>query len=138
MKMHDTFADLALGTPFWFTLSARILPIGLLGQFLSAGAALFRNANLWSLHTILGASLLISSIILLGGALLVRRLRGFAWWSGLVFVLYLAQIGLAAGTNPLMLSFHPFNGAMLLAGGLILLAKTERRRARSVHLTLAE
>jgi hypothetical protein len=45
-------------------------------------------------------------------------------------LLYLAQIALAASANPLPLSLHPVNGALLLTASLILLAKVERRRDR--------
>lgn len=45
-KMHDTFVQLGRGTPGWFTWSARLLPVGLLAQFLSAGTALFQDGEL--------------------------------------------------------------------------------------------
>jgi|GEM_PF-2890972 hypothetical protein len=35
-KVHD-MTDLDHGTPFWFILSARLLPLGIVSQFLSAG-----------------------------------------------------------------------------------------------------
>jgi hypothetical protein len=129
-KMHDTFADLAAGTPWWFTLSARALPIGLFGQFLSAGTALFRDAEMWGLHGAVGGMLAIPALVLAVGAVCVGRLRGFGWWAGLTLALYVIQIALAAGANPLPLSLHPFNGALLLTASLILLAKVERRRAQ--------
>ena len=107
-KTHDTFADLDAGTPWWFTLSALALPIGLFGQFLSAGTALFRDAEMWGLHGAIGGTLAIPVLLLVGGAVLVRPLRGFGWWAGLTLVLYVLQIALAAGANPLPLSLHPF------------------------------
>lgn len=127
-KTHDTLADLAQGTPVWFTLAARVLPVGLLAQFLSAGSALFRDSTLWGLHGAVGGGLSIAVLTLVAGALFVPRLRGFGWWAGLTMVLYLLQVALAAGANPLPLSFHPVNGALLLSASLILLAKVERRR----------
>lgn len=130
-KQHDTFADLGRGTPGWFTFSARILPVGLLGQFLSAGAALFSGSDLWDLHGMLGGALSLPAATLLAGTAFVSRLRGFGWWAGLIVLLHLVQLALAAGSTPLSLSFHPFNGALLLAASLVLLAKVERRRARS-------
>lgn len=128
-KVHETFAELGRGTPAWFTVAARILPAGILGQFLSAGSALFSNNSLWGLHAALGGALSLPAVTLLAGALLVPRLRGFGWWSGLTFAFYLTQVGLAAGSLPLALSLHPLNGALLLVASLILLAKVERRRA---------
>ncbi len=43
-KVHDTLTDLRLGRPLWFILSARLLPLGIVSQFLSAGTALFIGA----------------------------------------------------------------------------------------------
>ncbi|WP_295810827.1 DUF6220 domain-containing protein [uncultured Nitratireductor sp.] len=133
-KIHDTFIDLERGTPGWFTWSARLLPAGLLAQFLSAGTALFQDGALWGVHAGFGGVLAIPALVLVGGALSVSRLRGFGWWAGLVFLLYLVQVVLAAGSKPLPLSFHPFNGALLLTASLVLLAKVERRRAQPVTL----
>lgn len=129
-KTHDTFTDLAAGTPMWFTLAARGLPIGILGQFLSAGTALFRDTELWGLHGAIGRTLAVPVFALAGGAIFLSRLRGFGWWAGLSLVLYLTQVALAAGAKPLPLSLHPFNAALLRTASLILLAKVERRRAQ--------
>lgn len=129
-KTHDTFADLGAGTPLWFTMAARALPIGLLAQFLSAGTALFRDAELWGLHGAIGGALAVPVLALAGGAVAAPRLRGFGWWAGLTLVLYLLQVALAAGGAPLPLSLHPLNAALLLSTSLILLAKVERRRAQ--------
>lgn len=129
-KTHDTFADLGAGTPLWFTVAARALPLGLLAQFLSAGTALFRDAELWGLHGALGGALAIPVLALAGGAVAAPRLRGFGWWAGLTLVLYLLQVALATGGEPLPLSLHPLNAALLLSVSLILLAKVERRRAQ--------
>lgn len=128
---HDTFTDLGAGTPVWFTLAARALPLGLLAQFLSAGVALFRDGEVWLLHAAVGGALSLPVLGLAGGALFVRRLRGFGWWAGLTLVLYLVQVALAAGANPSLLSLHPFNASLLLTASLVLLAKVERRRHQS-------
>lgn len=129
-ETHDTFTDLAAGTPVWFTLAARSLPIGIFGQFLSAGTALFRDAELWGLHGAIGGALAVPVFALAGGAVFIHRLRGFGWWAGLSLVLYLTQVALAVGAKPLPLSLHPFNAALLLTASLILLAKVECRRAQ--------
>ncbi|MCA1494195.1 hypothetical protein I6F11_25165 [Ensifer sp. NBAIM29] len=131
-KPSDTFVDLGRGTPAWFMFAARILPVGILGQFLSAGLALFRDSSLWGLHATLGGALSFPAASLVAGALFVSRLRGFGWWAGLTFLLYLLQVILAAGSMPLLLSFHPVNGAFLLAASLVLLANVERRRSQSL------
>ena len=127
--IHDSFAALPHRTPFWFSLAARALPVGLLVQFLSAGIALFSNAEMWGLHAAAGGALFLPVAALLLGSLLVQRLSGFRWWSGLISILYLTQLVLAAGSEPFQLSLHPFNGALLLTASLILLAKVERRAA---------
>ncbi len=130
-KSHDTFADLSRSTPVWFTLSTRLLPLGLLTQFLSAGSALFHDQSLWDLHGAVGGTLSVPVLALLAGAVLIPRLRGFGWWAGLTCLLYVAQIWFASGGSPLGLSLHPMNGALLLTASLILLAKVERCRAQT-------
>lgn len=114
--------------PAPFVLSARALPLGLLAQFLTAGQALFRDGGLWGLHAALGVTLALPVAGLLGGALLVRRLRGFAVPACLVAGLYVAQVALGAADAALPLSLHPLNGALLLAASLVLLAGAERGR----------
>lgn len=130
-KVHDTLTDLHLGTPLWFVLSARLLPLGIVSQFLSAGAALFIGAWDWHIHKAIGGALSLPIIVLFAGVLIIPRLRGFNWWAGLVFTLYIVQFALAAGANSMALAFHPFNGALLLMASLVLLAKLERRLTKS-------
>lgn len=130
-KVHDTLTELHLGTPLWFVLSARLLPLDIVGQFLSAGAALFIGAWDWQIHKAIGGTVFVPIVILCAGVFAVPRLRGFNWWAGLVFILYIVQFALAAGAEPLPLAFHPFNGALLLIASLVLLAKVERRLTRS-------
>jgi|GEM_PF-1629250 len=128
-KIHDTFDLLSEGTPWWFVLSARVLPFALFGQFLTAGLALFRDQDLWGLHEVLGLTLTAVVGVLASGSLLVARLRGFRWWAGLTGTLFLMQVALS---EPQALAFHPVNGALLLAASLTLLAKVERRLAQPV------
>lgn len=128
-RLHDTMADIGRGTPAWFLFSARLLPLGILGQFLSAGLALFGGKNLWSLHASTGVTLSLLVVALLAGTLLVPRLRGFSWWAGLTFVLYGMQVMLAAGSVPELLALHPLTGALLLSAASVLLFKIERRVA---------
>ncbi len=128
MKTNDTLTDLQLGTPGWFTFCARLLPIGLFAQFLTAGFALFQESSFWEAHAVLGGALSVPIMMVIGGSLVTHRLRGFGWWAGLLVLLYLVQVSLAAGGSPLPLALHPLNGAILLAASLILLLKVERRR----------
>jgi hypothetical protein len=73
-------------------------------------------------------SLLIPISALLLGSLFISRLRGFVWWAGIVAVLFITQVALAAGSSPPFLALHPANGALLLCSSIVLLAKVERRR----------
>lgn len=129
VRVHDTLLDLGQGTPGYFVLAARAVPVGLLGQFLVAGQALFRDDQAWGVHAILGSALVLPVIAMVGGALLTRRLRGFGWWAGAVGLLYGVQVALGVGGEALPLSLHPFTGAVLLVASLVLLAKVERRRS---------
>ena len=133
-KVHDTLVELGQGTPILFSASARLLPLALLTQFLTAGLALFPAADLWGLHAAVGIGTGLPVLVLAGGAALVVRLRGFGWWAGTVLALYIVQVMLAAGANPSLLGLHPFNGALLFAASLVLLAKVERRRAATLCL----
>jgi hypothetical protein len=118
----------ALTPPAPFVLAARALPLGLLAQFLTAGQALFRDGGLWGAHAALGVALALPVAGLLGGALLVRRLRGFVASACLIAGLYVAQVALGAADAALPLSLHPFNGALLLVASFVLLARLERGR----------
>lgn len=124
---HDTLADLGLGTPAPFTAAAFTLPALLALQFLLAGQALFAGLP-WDLHGALGGVIAIPIFTLLGYALTMRRLKGFAWWAGVIGLLYALQLSLASfGSDALAL--HPFNAALLLSASLIFLFKVERRRS---------
>ncbi|NKC51921.1 hypothetical protein HED63_23065 [Ochrobactrum cytisi] len=76
-KVHDTLTDLRLGRPLWFILSARLLPLGIVSQFLSAGTALFIGAWDWQIHKAIGGALSLPIIVLCAGVLTIPRLHGF-------------------------------------------------------------
>lgn len=128
---HDTLVDLAGGTPLWFVLSTRALPLSLLGQFLSAGLALFSDWGLWDIHRGTGAVVGTMVTLLAVGTVRVQRLRGFGWWARSVALLYIVQAALAAGNAPPLLALHPVNGALLLAASTVLATKVERRLAHA-------
>lgn len=94
-KTDDAVTDLHFGTPRWFSFLAELLSIGIFSQFLSAGLGLFLNPGLLELHGGIGITLSVPMIALLAGALLVRRLRGFGWWAGIV----LAEAAAATDTR---------------------------------------
>ena len=61
-----------------------------------------------------------------------QALRPLRWWTGLQALLYLLQVvlGAAGAGGGLALALHPFNGALLLACALVLLAKLQRGQRR--------
>jgi hypothetical protein len=124
---HDTFIALDRGTPALFTWSARLLPVALAGQFFLAGQSLFTDLP-WSIHGIVGGLAGVPIIVMAAMAFAISYLRGFAWWAFGTLALYGVQIALATG-GASMLALHPFNASLLLTAALVLLAKTERRRA---------
>nr|WP_289852607.1 DUF6220 domain-containing protein [Mesorhizobium liriopis] len=94
-----------------------------------AGRALFAGSD-FAIHAMLGSLLALPVLTLFLGALLVKRLRGFRWWAGILTVLTLVQFAPAAGDSSPLLAYHPLNGALLLIASLVLLAKIEHRRVR--------
>lgn len=125
--IHDTFADLDQGTSAIFTWSARLLPVAICSQFFLAGQALFAGMS-WSAHGVVGGLTGLPIVVMAVMTICVSYLRGFAWWACGVLVLYAAQIALATG-GATTLALHPFNASLLLTAALVLLVKTERRRA---------
>ena len=75
----------------------------------------------WDLHGATGGLL-----VLMAGATTVPRLR-FGWLAGIVLILSVRQVVLAAGSGPAMLSLHPVNGTLLLSASLVPAAKVGRR-----------
>lgn len=124
---HDTLAELRLGTPAPFIAAAFSLPALIALQFLLAGQALFAGLP-WNLHGALGGVIAVPVFTLLGCSVIMRRLRGFGWWAGVIGFLYALQLALAS-FGPGTLALHPFNAALLLTASLIFLFKVERRRS---------
>ncbi|ASP20504.1 hypothetical protein ANTHELSMS3_01816 [Antarctobacter heliothermus] len=125
---HDTFVALDRGTPALFVWSARLFPVALAGQFVLDGQSLFAGLP-WSIHGMAGGLAAVPIIIIMAAmAFATSYLRGFAWWAFGSLALYGVQIALATGSATL-LALHPFNASLLLMAALVLLAKTERRRA---------
>ncbi|NDV87676.1 hypothetical protein GTW51_13290 [Aurantimonas aggregata] len=127
---HDTFRHLDLGTPVFFTLTARILPGLLAIRFLLVAQPL-SGGLLGDIHALIGDLVGFQVLVIAGYAFFMSRLRGFGWWACVIVLTYLAQFALAA-SGPVALVFHTFNAALLLSASLVLLFKVERRRAREV------
>ncbi|YBV94928.1 DUF6220 domain-containing protein (plasmid) [Phyllobacteriaceae bacterium JZ32] len=116
--------------PRHFVLSARLLPILMLAQFFTAGLSLFQNAAFWEWHAAIGALTAVPILALFISTLLVRSVRALRWWAGCLALLYVLQIvyivaGQSTGSG-LLQAMHPFNGALLLATALVIIAKIER------------
>lgn len=126
---HDTLVDLEAGTPRLFIWAARVLPIVLLAQFYIAGQALFAGAT-WDLHIAFGGLAALPILIMFGYALAIERLRGFGWWAGVLTMLYIVQVVLAAAGDS-WLQFHPLNAALMLTVSLVFAYKVARRNAAS-------
>lgn len=65
---YKRFDSLKSSVPWWYSISARALPCGILFQFLTAGLSLFRDDSLWALHEVSGLILAVFPGILLEGA----------------------------------------------------------------------
>lgn len=123
--------------PFWYGQAARAVPVGILLQYLLAGLGLFHDGQFWNWHGGLGLLLLLPIAAMALAAWLGRAARPLRWWAGLLAALYLAQVvlivaGQSSGSGILQ-ALHPFNGGLMLAVSLVLLAKVERNRAWAVH-----
>lgn len=134
--MHDPTDQIAASqhrTPLWFVAFAWLVPAGVLGQFLSAGLGLFLDPTLLGLHGAVGFSLSLPAIGVAAGAFMVPHLRRLAPWAATVMLLYLVQVGLAAGGAALPMALHPLNAALLLTASLMLAARVQQRRPGAVE-----
>lgn len=120
--------------PAWFVWLARLLPVGILGQFVSAGLGLFMDGAMLDLHATTGFVLSLPVLALLAGTFVLPSLRFLVLWMAPVLVLYVVQIMLAAGGGGLPLALHPANGALLLTAGLAFAAKVEAARRPQVSV----
>lgn len=122
--------------PRWFLLAARVVPAGVLAQYLLAGLALFHDGLFWGWHGAVGLTLLLPIGAMAAAAWFGGRARPLRWWTGLQAVLYGVQIlSIVAGqtlASGLLQALHPFNGGLMLVMSLVILAKAERSRARRV------
>lgn len=116
--------------PRWFALSAAVVPIGILGQFLLAGMSLFVDAANWSLHGALGSLLVLPIGVVAVAPLFRRQVRALRHWGGALGILYLLQIALIVSAESfgsgLLQALHVFNAGLLLVAALVVVAKVER------------
>ena len=123
--------------PFWYLQAARSVPAGILAQYLLAGLALFQDGVFWAWHGGLGMLLSVPISAMALAAWLLAQTRPLRWWAGLLAGLYVTQIVLiVSGQNlesGLLQALHPFNGGLMLVAALVIVAKVERNRARTVR-----
>ncbi len=116
--------------PAWFVLSAWIVPVVILAQFLVAGLSLFQNASFWEWHMSLGFLLSLPIGAMAVAAALPGPVRALRWWTGLFAMLYILQIVLiTVGQNSgsgVLQALHPFNGALMLVTAIVILGKVQR------------
>ncbi|WEX07861.1 DUF6220 domain-containing protein [Chelativorans sp. AA-79] len=116
--------------PRHFAHAARLVPVLLFAQFFTAGLSLFQDAAFWEWHAVLGALAAVPILALFISTLIVRSVRPLRWWVGCLVLLYLLQIVyIVAGQNSgsgVLQAMHPFNGSLLLAAALVIVAKVER------------
>lgn len=121
--------------PLWYLHAARAVPVGILGQYLLAGLALFQDGAFWAGHGGLGTLLSLPIAAMALASWFGKAARPLRWWAGLLAGLYVLQIvlivtGQTIGSG-LLQALHPFNGGVMLVVALVLVAKVERSRARA-------
>lgn len=135
-SVHPSDAKPYGSAPFWFLLTVRVVPAGILLQYLLAGLGLFHDGLFLGWHSGLGMFLLLPIAAMAVAAWFGRQARSPRWWAGLLAILYGLQIGLiVVGQNSgsgILQALHPFNGGLMLVVSLVLLAKVEHKRARAM------
>lgn len=112
--------------PGWVIWTAWIVVIGLLGQFLLAGLALFTVFAGWGAHRALGMALLLPILTVLVTSFWTQAARPLRWWGLVLSVLYLVQVMLAAVELEGVKALHVFNAPLVLLAATVLLVKIER------------
>ncbi|WP_181703666.1 DUF6220 domain-containing protein [Chthonobacter albigriseus] len=117
------------------TTAARVTPLGVMGQFLFAGLALFHDAAFWAFHGALGGLLALPIGIVLFAAYRQERHRTLLRPAGLLAVAYLVQLtlaGLGQATDiGALLALHLVNAGLVL-GAAANLADAAAGRGRAV------
>jgi hypothetical protein len=98
-----------------FSGFAALTLVGIAGQFVLAGMSIFGAADAWGLHGLSGGLLVLPVLGMLGLALAVPALHRFRREAGILTVIYLVQVTLAAlGPEfPLVGALHPLNGLIM-------------------------
>jgi hypothetical protein len=129
MSVQDTASSNerpAKTAPRWFVLSAATVPPGILGQFMLAGLSLFVEARFQGMHESLGFLLAVPIGIVATAPFLRRDVKALRHWAGLLGILYLLQIVLAASGSGLAQAVHVLNAGLLLVAALVIIAKIVR------------
>lgn len=112
--------------PGWVIWTAWVVMIGLLGQFLLAGLALFTVFAGWGAHRALGVALLLPILAVLVTSFWTQAARPLRWWGLVLAGFYLVQVTLAAVALEGLKALHVFNAPLVLLAAMALLVKIER------------
>ncbi|MCJ8052157.1 DUF6220 domain-containing protein [Shinella curvata] len=119
--------------PLWYRLTVRTVPAGILVQYLLAGLGLFYDGLFLDWHGGLGMLLFLPITALVLASWFGGQMHPLRWWAGLLAMLHAVQVALItvgqSSGSGILQALHPFNGGLMLAASLVLLAKVERNRA---------
>lgn len=116
--------------PGWFVLAARLVPVGIVGQFLLAGLSLFVDAEIWGVHGMLGTALVFAIGVTAIAPFARSDIRPLRHWGAALGFLYILQIAFIATaenfSSGLLQALHVFNAGLLLVAASVIVAKIER------------
>ncbi|MGI6852182.1 DUF6220 domain-containing protein [Mesorhizobium sp. 1B3] len=112
--------------PRWFVLSAATVPLGILGQFMLAGLSLSVDLRFQGMHDTLGFLLAVPIGVVATAPFLRNEVKALRHWTGLLGILYLLQIVLAAAGSGLAQAVHVLNAGLLLVVAPVVVAKIAR------------
>jgi hypothetical protein len=105
-------------------LAATALPVGVLGQYLLAGLALFHDPGLWAWHGAVGIGLVVPVVVLLARGVGRGAPIGLRVGATVVALLYAVQLALVVVGRQQgwgwAMGLHLFNAGLLLAVAVLL------------------
>lgn len=125
MTLDRSLWKSAKQVPGWVIWTAWVAVIGLLGQFLLAGLALFTGLADWGAHRALGVALLFPILTLVATSFWTPAARPLRWWGSVLAGLYLLQVMLATAELEGLKALHVLNAPLVLLAAVVLLVKIE-------------